>query len=489
MAASQETQGALKPKGNPLEKYRFPALFGAIIVAAIVFLLPMGLGHNAKITLAAFAFTIVMWIFEVLPAGITAVLFAILLTILIPSDVMGTKVTFSGFTNDTFWLILGAFLIGEATNRTGFAERIALTTMKKGGSNYIKLLISLWIAQIILGALVPSGTVRTVMFIPIMVGIVNAYKAPANSNLAAGVLMHVYWASIVGSTLWYTGTNMNPTAMGIAKAATGYAPSYITWFIWMIIPSILLTVGCFFIIQKVFPPEKEYLANEGGVTVVEDRLKAMGEIKPEEKRAGIYFLICIALWITEPLHGIATAWVALGMATLLFLPKVGVLKGAKALGNISWDTLLLLGVALGITKIISAVGLDEWITKLLLAPILDPLAAFGPIGLVFGICIITALIHLLMASASAETSMLAPLMIKYATGAGFNATLAGMAVARTAQNVFIFPFQTTPLVAVWGTGFIDMPKCIKVMLWIGLFNIVWITVMGPYWNWIMNVIK
>ncbi len=485
---------AVQKTKKPLEKYRIWFALVAVVVGVIVFLLPLGLGQNAKITLAAFAFTVVMWAFEVMPLGITAVLFSVILTLLIPQKVMGPAVTFNGFTNDTFWLILGSFLLGEATVRTGLVERIALSLMRRGGSSYTRVMIYVWISQFILGALVPSGTVRIAMYIPIIVGIVEGFNAAPDSNLAAGVMMHVYWSSILGATIWYTGTNLNPVAMEISKQAGGIEPSFLTWFVWMLFPSILLTVGSFFIIQKIFPPEKEYLTgnqkgNSAGekVSIVDERLKALGPWKAEEKRALAYFVVCVGLWVSEPLHGISTSWVAILIGVLLFLPGIGVLK-KKSLNNISWGTLLLLGVALGMTKIIKAVHLDTWMTKTLLAPILNPLCAFGPIGLVFGVCIITALIHFLISASSAETAMLTPLVTKYAANAGFNPSLAGMAVARSSMGVFLFPYQTLPLAAIWGTGYMDMKKCLKIMSCMSLFSIVWITALGPYYNWIMTVL-
>ena len=475
---------------SPAQIYRPVMWFGvAILVALIVNSLPIsGLEPKGQLTLALFAFTVVLWIFEVLPVGLAAVLWATLLVVLIGGKVIPPKVAFGGFTKSTVWLIMGAFLLGQATVKTGLAERIAYYTMRLGGSSYTRVLIFLWIAHVILGVLTPSGTVRVSMFIPIMGGIVAAYKAPINSKFAANLLLNVYWGTILGSNLWYTGTNINPTAMGILESVTGYAPSFAIWFVWQIVPSIIFAIGCFILIQLVLPPEKEIIANAGSVTAIEDKIKTMGKMKAEEWRALFFFAGAVILWITEPFHGVDTAWVAIMVGILLFLPGVGVL-GEKAIKAVAWDTILLLGIALGIDGIMKAVKLDDWLITTLLSPILDPMLGMGPIGIALGIAIFVFLVHFLVASASAETAMLTPLLVKYSAVKGISGSLAAMVTARSAMNIFIFPYQTTPLVVLWGTGYMDMKTCLRGFGIMAVWQLIWICMSAPYWNWIMNVVK
>lgn len=464
-------------------------MFGvAVLLGVIVYALPLQLAYPAKVTLALLTFTAAAWTFDLMPVGVTGLLFPSILVVVLGTKIMPTQTAFAGFTEATLWLMVGAFLLGEATIQTGLAKRIAFSIMQRGGSSYSRVIIYMWVAGCVLGLLVPSATVRVALFIPIMVGLVEAYKAPSTSNFAANLLQHIYWSGILASTIWYTGTNMNPTAMGIAKSIDGYAPSYITWTLWMIIPSITLFLGCYLIIQWVLRPEREILANASDSNVIETELASMGPMGDAEKRSLYFFMLAIGLWVTEPIHKVGTAWVAIIVGLLLFLPKVGILKG-KALNRISWDTIILLGVALGFTAITKAVGLDKWIVDSLMTPILSPFVAYGSLGMAFAISMVVSLVHFVMASSSAETAMLTPMIAKFAHDAGFSATFAAMIVARTAQNVFIFPYQTLPLVVLWGTGYMSMKKCVVSMSCIAVFNIAWISLHGPYYAFVMQWIK
>ena len=124
------------------------------------------------------------------------------------------------------------------------------------------------------------------------------------------------------------------------------------------------------------PPEKE-IVEGGNMDILDKKLAELGPMSANEWKALVFFVVAIVFWATEKLHHIDTAWVALGIGGLLFLPKVGVLK-AKAINNISWDIILLMAVALGISEIMKVVKLDIWVTNELLAPILNPLAPSAP---------------------------------------------------------------------------------------------------------------
>lgn len=202
----------------------------------------------------------------------------------------------------------------------------------------------------------------------------------------------------------------------------------------------------------------------------------------------VFFLAAIALWASEKLHGIDTAWVAMGVGALLFVPGIGVLK-PKSLNNISWDTILLVAVALGITEIMKLVRLDIWVTNVLLAPILDPLAAYGPAGLALGVTIAVALVHFIVAAAAGETALMGPLVIRFAHLRGYDPMLAAMACVRGELNVFLFPYQVTPLLVLWGTGYMDMKRCVKSFGIFSIWNIVWITGMAPLWTWAMHAFR
>lgn len=490
MSQSTPQAATKEARGNSALKKAIPLLWllGGALAGTLVASLPLGITREAAVTLGVFVFTVAVWISDIMPTGMAAVVWGALLIVIL-GDKMPMGTVFKGFTQDTIWLMVGALLIGQATTKTNLAKRIAYRLMLLAGSSYTSVLIWLWVAQIVLGLFTPSGTVRCAMFIPIMAGIVEAYGAKRESRFAANLLLHVYWASIAGSTLWYTGTNLNITAMGVLKQATGYAPSWVAWLIWEIIPTLTLSVGVFALIQWIMPPEKEYAGGSGGKEAIKANLEQLGPMSAAEKRALALFLVAIILWATEKWHGIGTAWVAAFVGAALFLPEIGVLAG-KDLNNISWDTILLMGIALGIGSVMQKVKLDTWLSERLLNPIMGPMtASLGSFGLAFGIALFVGIVHFLMPSGSAETAALSPVLVNYALQAGLDPRVTAMSVCRGAMNLLIFPYQGVPLVVLWGTGYMNMKRCVLSFGVISIFLLIWQGLMGPYWTWIMNLVR
>jgi anion transporter len=463
-------------------------VIGGALVALLVMLLPLALERPAHIVLAIFVFTIALWIGEVLPMGISALLWTVLLVVFVGIKTLPEAVIFSGFAKNTFWLLLGAFLIGEAMTKTKLAHRIAYHLMAMGGSSYKRVVFFLWVASFILALLVPSGAVRMAIMIPIMLGIGGAFGVKLNTKFSVNILLNVYWASMCGEALFYTASNLNLTAMGVLKTVTGFAPSWIGWFVWMIVPVIVMTVGVYFIVNKLFSPEKEYLVITGGVEGIQQRLDALGPVSPEERRALIFFVITLVLWVTEPFHKINSAYVALMMGAALFLPGIGVLE-ISDVSKISWNTLILMGVALGMGAVLTTVKLDTWLITTLLDPILTPFARLGTMGGSFGISLFCGIVHFLIPSGSAQTAALSPLLIKYAATTGFNPTVMALIIPRASSQTPIFPYESVPLMVLWGSGYMNMKACLKTFGVITLFLIAWLTVMGPFWAWITSIVR
>jgi hypothetical protein len=59
-----------------------------------------------------------------------------------------------------------------------------------------------------------------------------------------------------------------------------------------------------------------------------------------ERRVGMIVLAMIALWLSEPLHGIHSSLVAVGGALIVTMPFVGVISFKDALKQVEWNLLL-----------------------------------------------------------------------------------------------------------------------------------------------------
>ena len=170
------------------------------------------------------------------------------------------------------------------------------------------------------------------------------------------------------------------------------------------------------------------------------------------------------------------------------MPGLGVLnKGA--LNKINWDIILLMAVAISFTGIMKEVKLDIWVVQQILTPILNPFVRFGNCGLTFGLAIIAGLLKFILSSSMGETALLAPLVIKYVHMTGYNTIIAALVTSRAELLLNFFPYQGLALIVLWGTGYMDIRKCMRSFAVTSAFVIIWLVAMTPVWEWTINLVK
>ena len=103
----------------------------------------------AGITLCVLAVAALLFVTELVPLAVTAMGAAIALGLL---GVLTPKEVFSGLSNSTVVLFAGMFVVGAAMFRTGLAQTIGVTVVRKSGSGEKRLMVALMTITIIISA-------------------------------------------------------------------------------------------------------------------------------------------------------------------------------------------------------------------------------------------------------------------------------------------------------------------------------------------------
>ncbi|MFM8321487.1 MAG: SLC13 family permease [Chloroflexota bacterium] len=157
-----------------------------------------------------------------------------------------------------------------------------------------------------------------------------------------------------------------------------------------------------------------------------------------EKTTLAWVLLALALWSSDALHHIDPAWVALLVVVGLALPVVGGVLDAKDLSSgVNWPILFFVAGAMAIGTVGKSTGLANWLAATLL-PATPPQNAYVFAALVGGA---TMLIHMLLGSALACMSIVAPPMVHYAVEAGWSPLFPALLVYTAVAIHYIFPFQ------------------------------------------------
>ena len=223
------------------------------------------------------------------------------------------------------------------------------------------------------------------------------------------------------------------------------------------------------------PPGRVRTLQQGNEFLVLEPL----EIEPVRKEraplaAGIMLLV-IALAIFSDL-GIATTMVLGSVAMVL----TGCLSMDEAYKSIDWRTVFLVGGMLSLGMAMENTGTAQFLADLLLGA----LGAYGPLALLAGIYLLSALITQPMSNAAAIVLMV-PIALDTAFGLGANYLTFTMAVVIGAATSFLTPVGHKANVLVFGPGgyrFFDYPR-VGFLLTIALFivSMIFLPIIWPFY--------
>ncbi len=189
--------------------------------------------------------------------------------------------------------------------------------------------------------------------------------------------------------------------------------------------------------------------------------------------AGIMVLVILLAMITN--LGIATAMV---MGSVLMV-LTGCLSMDEAYESIDWRTVFLVGGMLSLGIAMENTGTARYLADLLLGTLGD----YGPLGLLAGIYLLSALITQPMSNAAAVVLMV-PIAIDTALGLGVNHLTFTMAVVIGAATSFLTPVGHKANVLVFGPGgyrFFDYTR-VGILLTILLFfvSMIFLPIFWPF---------
>ncbi|MFN2159414.1 MAG: SLC13 family permease [Anaerolineales bacterium] len=213
----------------------------------------------------------------------------------------------------------------------------------------------------------------------------------------------------------------------------------------------------------------------GNEFLVLDQLEVEPVRRSRAPVAGGIMLLVIGLAIFSDL-GIATSMVIGSVAMVLS----GCLNMDEAYKSIDWRTVFLVGGMLSLGMAMDNTGTARFLADLLLGS----LGAYGPLAMLAGIYLLTALITQPMSNAAAVVLMV-PIALDSAFGLGANHLTFTMAVVIGAATSFLSPVGHKANVLVFGPGgyrFFDYPR-VGFLLTIALFivSMIFLPIFWPFY--------
>lgn len=434
----------------------------------IILVLPLDIPSTAKDFLAVFSLVVGLWLFTDVPlflSGILGVTLTIVLGIETPVN------AFAPFADPIIFLFLAGFLLAKALENTELDKKLAYRAIShswvQGSPNRIILVflslsfvLSMWI----------SNTAAVAMLLPLSFGVIKKFEDSFDIKdevFSEQLLLGLAYSATVGGNVTPIGSPPNIIAIGHLKNLVGIELGFLHWMAMALPFSIMIF---FFIYKRVIKSIPPYEVKQLSSTIDEYR-----SFSTEQKYVVGIFSLTVFFWIFPSLlalifskesviriylqENLSAPVVGMFFVSLLFLAPFG--KPLKILSKkhtslIDWPSLLLFGSGLSLGKIMFKTGLasnfSSWIESFS--------SDIGVLAIVIIIVTFTILFTEL-ASNTASSNILIPIMIAFAKSTSLSPTLIAFVIALACNSAFMLPVATPPNVIVFGTSKIKKRSMLK----------------------------
>ena len=456
------------------------AVLGPLVFAGLLWV-DLPVPREAAQVAAVTGLMIVFWVTEALPVPVTALLGSVLCVAL---GVAPAAEVFAPYGDPVIFLFLGAFLVGEALQRTGLDRRIASTilgvralsstpTRRLATIGAITALLSMWM----------SNTAAAAVLMPVVLSLVG----PGSPRDAPRAVLTVAYAASIGGIATPIGTPPNLIAIAFLDRTDGVHIGFGDW-IAFATPLMLILLATLWV-----------LFARPGTRATADHPEAgpPGRWTLAERLTACVFLVMLVGWLApslasllggpEAARSVGSRWpeaiVALSGAISLFALPSSVrpwrpILDRESLARVDWGTILLFGGGLSLGALVGRTGLGEWVGRSLL----DATGVESQAGLVF-LSAVSAVVLTEFMSNTAAISVVAPVVHAMAIESGVSSVPPVVAAALAASMAFMLPVSTPPNAIAYGTGLVSIPEMLRRGILLDLVATiaigVWVIWFGP----------
>jgi anion transporter len=372
------------------------AVVGLSILLAVV---PTELTREGRLALAAFGGATILWVLTPLSPAFVALIAAALLTVVgaVPQESLT-----SALGADIVWLMIGAFILGEAIATSGLAAR--LTRWVVARARRTDQLFWLVAASLLpLTFVIPSTSGRASVALPLHRSLASTLGDVEATRALSLLIPTVILVTTIAA---FTGAGSHLIVNDVLAGMTGRRIGLLEWIIYGLPFALAAGATACFMVLRLFLSAQQRTR----------RLKVPCADKQgwscDEGVVAIIATSMLGLWLSETLHGLGIAAVALLGALALMAPR-SVLTWKQGLKAVSWDLVLFVAAALVLGKSLIDTGAATWLMGALLSAIGLAKGISGA-AVVAAIGAITLAAHLIMTSHAARAAALVPPLIAIA---------------------------------------------------------------------------
>ncbi|MFD4987811.1 SLC13 family permease [Streptomyces sp. NPDC058372] len=401
-----------------------------------------GLPGEGRLTLGVFVLATAAWIAGPVDDTYVALGAGLALTV---TGVISSDALFGTLGDDTVWLLICAFVLAAAVGRTGLAGRAAAFLVS--GARSVRQLVHLATAALVVTAFaVPATSGRAALALPVFLALAKVLHDRRRVVVMLALLFPTVILLSAVATLIGAGAHL--ITVSVLWEATGERIGFTEW---LLLGLPLAVASSHLAAEAVLLTTTRRADRKGPVRISADDIQehsespVTGPLSPAEARCALLLATVVVLWCSEPLHRVPPAVVALIGAVVAASPALGTVRMKDALRTVPWSLLLFMAATMAMGIALADSGAARWLVGGV--PLDVPPWAF--LAVVVGI---STAAHLVLQSRSARSSVLVPLVVAAAAGAGVNPVAAALASTAAAGFCHTLPASAKPV-----TLFADVP--------------------------------
>ncbi len=423
----------------------------AVLLCFALLIMPagwLGLTPGMARAGAVIALAIGLWSTGIVPPFIGSLIFLFSAMVL---GVAPAPVVFAGFHAGALWLVFGGLILGLAVKRGGLDLRLVAGLVGRFPKSYVGLLYGIFVLGTALAFVLPSASARVALLVPLILALAARLGFAEQSRGRAGLVLAAAMGTMVPA---FAILPANVPNMGLFGAAESIYAIQLTYGDYMALNFPVLGLGAI-----IFYPALIALlfADQPGVP---EAAAAPAGWSGAEKRLTLILGLALALWMSDTIHGISPAWVALGAGLLCVIPGWGLLSPKAIAVDLDYGPVLFLAGIIGLGALATHAGLGGLIAERLLdalqvAPGRDGINFASLAGIGAGVGVLTTL--------PAQPAIIAPMAQAMAEATGWP-VISTLMVPLTGWMFFPFPYQAPPLVIAVALGGLRIAWVIRLLV-------------------------
>ncbi|WP_051523929.1 SLC13 family permease [Zymobacter palmae] len=409
--------------------------------------------------------SIVLWATGWLPEWLTAFVFFTLSSV---THIASPDVIFAGLYSSATWLVLSGIVLGTAINFTGLGNIIAFRISPFFSGSFLRALWGSIIFGLIMTFIMPSAMSRVILLIPILTSLADRLGYVSGRPGRMAVLLGGVLGTYLPATAILPANVPNNVLVGATEAMFGHGPRYAEYFVLHFpvmgaFKIIILGIVLSLFYHDTAPQLQSDNANEE-------------HNHAGQKPLAVLLLATMLMWMTEPLHGISTAWVGMLAAIICLYPHSRMMK-PKPLATMGVAPVFYVAGIVSMGMLAYRSGLANDVATALLH--LVPMQHDAPIHNFSMLSALSTIMGLIV-TLPGVPAVLTPMTDTLSTASGWSREAIYMTQVIGFSTV-ILPYQAPPLVIAIQSGNLPAKDVIRTCFIIALISIILLWPLDYFW--------